>query len=67
VSIFAGVRGFLDKIKVEDVNRFEARLLDEIRTKGANILDAIRTEKALSKDTEEKLKGFLDNFSKVFV
>jgi F-type H+-transporting ATPase subunit alpha len=67
VSIFAGVRGYLDKIKVEDVNRFEARLLDEVRTKGANILDAIRTEKALSKDTEEKLKGFLDNFSKVFV
>ncbi|QQP88933.1 F0F1 ATP synthase subunit alpha [Skermanella sp. TT6] len=67
VSIFAGVRGYLDKVKVEDVNRFEAKLLDEVRSKGANILDAIRTEKALSKETEEKLKGFLDNFSKVFV
>ncbi|UEM04161.1 F0F1 ATP synthase subunit alpha [Skermanella rosea] len=67
VSIFAGVRGYLDKVKVEDVNRFEARLLDDVRSKGANILDAIRTEKALSKETEEKLKGFLDNFSKVFV
>jgi len=67
VSIFAGVRGYLDKVRVEDVNRFEARLLDEIRTKGANILDAIRTEKQLSKETEEKLKSFLDNFAKVFV
>ncbi|UEM20363.1 F0F1 ATP synthase subunit alpha [Skermanella mucosa] len=67
VSIFAGVRGYLDKVKVEDVNRYEAKLLDEVRSKGANILDAIRTEKALSKETEEKLKGFLDNFSKVFV
>jgi F-type H+-transporting ATPase subunit alpha len=67
VSIFAGVRGYLDRIRVEDVNRFEAALLDEVRTKGANILDAIRTEKALSKDTEEKLKAFLDNFAKVFV
>jgi len=67
VSIFAGVRGYLDKIKVEDVNRFEARFLDEIRTKGADILNAIRTEKAISKDTEEKLKAFLDGFAKVFV
>src|SRR3954453_7432586 len=67
VSIFAGVRGYLDKIKVEDVNRFEAKLLDEVRTKGANILDTIRTEKALAKETEEKLKSFLENFSKVFV
>src|SRR3954447_15945912 len=65
--IFAGTRGYLDRIKIEDVNRFEARLLDEIRTKGANILDAIRTEKALSKETEEKLKSFLESFSKVFV
>jgi F-type H+/Na+-transporting ATPase subunit alpha len=67
VSIFAGVRGYLDKVRVEDVNRFEARLLDEVRSKGANILDAIRTEKQLSKETEEKLKSFLDNFAKVFV
>ncbi|WP_158047243.1 F0F1 ATP synthase subunit alpha [Skermanella pratensis] len=67
VSIFAGVRGYLDRVKVDDVNRYEAKLLDEVRSKGANILDAIRTEKALSKETEEKLKGFLDNFSKVFV
>src|SRR3954463_11692555 len=67
VSIFAGVRGYLDKIKIEDVNRFEAKLLGEIRTKGANILDTIRTEKALSKETEEKLKSFIENFSKVFV
>jgi F-type H+/Na+-transporting ATPase subunit alpha len=67
VSIFAGVRGYLDKVKIEDVNRFEAKLLGEIRTKGANILDTIRTEKALSKETEEKLKSFIENFSKVFV
>jgi len=67
VSIFAGVKGYLDKVKTEDVNRFEARFLDEVRAKGADILDAIRTEKAISKGTEEKLKAFLENFSKVFV
>ena len=49
------------------MNRFEAKLLAEVRTKGANILDTIRTEKALSKETEEKLKSFIENFSKVFV
>jgi F-type H+/Na+-transporting ATPase subunit alpha len=67
VSIFAGVRGYLDKIRTEDVNRFEQRLLDDMRSKGANILDAIRTEKQLTKETEEKLVAFLDNFAKVFV
>jgi F-type H+-transporting ATPase subunit alpha len=67
VSIYAGVKGYLDKVKVEDVTRFEKKYLDEIRTKGADILNAIRTEKAISPATEEKLKGFLENFTKVFV
>ncbi|KPF81662.1 ATP F0F1 synthase subunit alpha [alpha proteobacterium AAP38] len=66
VSIFAGVKGYLDKVATNDVNRFEARFLDEIRAKGADILAAIRTEKAISKETEEKLKAFLEGFTKVF-
>jgi F-type H+-transporting ATPase subunit alpha len=67
VSIFSGVKGYLDKVKVEDVNRFEAKLLGEIRSKGADILATIRNEKQISAATEERLKAFLDNFSKVFV
>ncbi|CAO3351315.1 F0F1 ATP synthase subunit alpha [Azospirillum melinis] len=66
VSIFAGVKGYLDAIKVEDVNRFEAKFLSEIRAKGADILAAIRTDKQITSATEEKLKAFLDGFAKVF-
>ncbi|MBW7852129.1 MAG: F0F1 ATP synthase subunit alpha [Rhodospirillales bacterium] len=66
ISIFAGVRGYLDRIALADVNRFEASLLSEIRAKGQDILEAIRTEKAISPATEEKLKTFLDNFAKTF-
>jgi F-type H+/Na+-transporting ATPase subunit alpha len=67
VSIFAGVRGYLDRVKTEDVNRFEARFLDALKAQGADILAAIRNEKAISKGTEEKLKAFLESFCKTFV
>ncbi|AIB10830.1 F0F1 ATP synthase subunit alpha [Azospirillum brasilense] len=67
VSIFSGVKGYLDKIKVEDVNRFEQKFLAEVRSKGADILATIRNEKQITSATEERLKAFLDNFSKVFV
>ncbi|HYH20327.1 MAG TPA: F0F1 ATP synthase subunit alpha [Azospirillum sp.] len=67
VSIFSGVKGYLDKIKVEDVTRFEQKFLSEIRAKGADILAAIRNDKQITKETEDKLKAFLDNFAKVFV
>jgi len=66
VSIFAGTRGYVDPIKTDDVTRFEAALLSEMRAKGADILKAIRDEKEISAATEGKLKTFLDQFSKTF-
>jgi F-type H+-transporting ATPase subunit alpha len=66
VSIFAGVRGYLDPIAVSDVTRFEHGLLDEVRTKGQDILAAIRSEQAISDDTDSKLTAFLDTYAKTF-
>jgi len=66
VVIFAGVRGYLDKIAADEVGRFEAELLDAIRATGADILTAIRTEKDISADTDKALAAFLDRFSKAF-
>jgi len=66
VSIFAGVNGYLDKIDVREITRFEAAMLDEIRSSGADILKAIRLEKDISEGTENKLKTFLDGFVNAF-
>jgi F-type H+-transporting ATPase subunit alpha len=67
VSIFAGVRGYLDKVEVVDVNRFEASLLAELRAKGPEILASIRDKRELTGENEEKLKTFVENFAKTFV
>jgi F-type H+-transporting ATPase subunit alpha len=66
VSIYAGVRGYLDKVKVDDITRFENALLREMRGPGADILAAIRADKAISPDTEKKLKLFMDDFVAAF-
>ncbi|MDP6896218.1 MAG: F0F1 ATP synthase subunit alpha [Rhodospirillales bacterium] len=66
VVIYAGVNGYTDGIGVSDVTRFEAQLLAAIRDKGTDILTIIREEKALSDDTEGKLKAFMDDFVKSF-
>lgn len=66
VAIFAGTRGYLDPIKVEDVGRFERLLLSELRAKEPAILEAIRTDKEIKKPVEEKLVAFLDAFAKTF-
>ena len=67
VIVFAGVRGFLDPLPLEKVTSFERKLRDEMKASGQDILEAIRTEKEISEATEEKLKAFMENFSKTFV
>jgi F-type H+-transporting ATPase subunit alpha len=67
VSIFAGTRGYLDAVGVRQVNKYEADMLSEVRSKQPEILEAIRTEKKISDETEEKLIKFLDGFAKTFV
>ena len=66
VTIFSGVRGYLDSVAVGDITRFEAEMVAEIRARHPAILDAIRSEGAISADTEAKLKDFLDGFTKAF-
>jgi F-type H+-transporting ATPase subunit alpha len=66
VAIFAGVRGYLDKVEVNKVTRFEQAFLAEIRSKHGDILKDIREKRELSADTDKKLSGILDAFSKTF-
>jgi F-type H+-transporting ATPase subunit alpha len=66
VAIFAGVRGYLDKIDVDKVGRFEAQFISELKAKDASVLDAIRTQLEIKPDIEKKLIAFLDSFAKSF-
>jgi len=64
--IFSGVKGYLDKIAIADIGRFEAGLLDALRGSGKDILAAIRDEKAISDKTEEKLHAAIGAYAKSF-
>ncbi|MBD1147454.1 F0F1 ATP synthase subunit alpha [Pelagibacterales bacterium SAG-MED31] len=66
VSIYAGVRGYLDKVAVNDVVRFETEVLNDMRSSHADLLEAIAHEKELSKENDDKLKSILDNIVEKF-
>ncbi len=66
VSIYAGVRGYLDKVAVSDVVRFETEVLNEMRSSHVDLLEAIANEKELSKDNDDKLKSILDTIVEKF-
>jgi F-type H+-transporting ATPase subunit alpha len=67
VSLYAGVKGYLEKIDTSKVREFENKLLDDIRLKGDDILSSIKKDKQLDKETEKKLKAYLEKFVEEFL
>jgi F-type H+-transporting ATPase subunit alpha len=65
-SLYAGTRGYLDAIAVAQVERFETELLARLHSQHAGLLEAIRTQKALSGELESQLKEVLDAFAATF-
>ena len=66
VAIFAGTRGYLDKVALNKVGEFERQLLSGLKAQSPEILTSIRTDREIKKDTEAKLIAFLDTFAKSF-
>ncbi|WP_429910782.1 F0F1 ATP synthase subunit alpha [Glycocaulis sp.] len=60
--IFAGTRGYLDKIATGDIGRFEAELLQHLHADKAKLLDAIRSDQKLSDASEAELVKTLEAF-----
>ena len=64
--IYAGTRGYLDDVTVENVTRYEAELLTFLRGQKKSLLSNIAEEKALTDEVESGIKDALDEFTKSF-
>lgn len=60
--VYAGVRGFLDKVQTSEIGKFEQSFLDHMKARHPDVLASIRNEGFLSKETDEKLKSILEEF-----
>jgi F-type H+-transporting ATPase subunit alpha len=67
VAIFTGVNGYLDKIPVSYVTKFEQGLLSDIRGRHSDILSRIRDTGQLSDDLLAQLKAAADDYAKNFI
>jgi F-type H+-transporting ATPase subunit alpha len=65
-SIFAGTNGYLDKVAVTDVNRYEGAMISYLRSDHAAVLKTIRDTKDLGDEAKKGLVAALDAFAKIF-
>ena len=68
ISIFAGVNGYLDKVKVEYINQFENNLIEHCRNKQKKLMEKIKKDQEVKETTEKELhsvlKSFLSSYNK---
>jgi len=67
ISIFAGTRGFLDDITVEQVLPFEDGLIKFIKNSKADIRKELSEKKEITKELDEKLRAAIKEFKESFV
>ena len=64
VVIYAGTKGYLDKVDVSKIAEFEEGVLKEV---DSSILDAIRTEGAISDALDKKIAAFFEDYTARFL
>lgn len=64
--IFCGVNGLLDDVPTAALGKFEKEFISFLKNSKGDILNSIRTEKALSNELTDKLKGAVEEFKKMF-
>ena len=64
VVVYAATKGYLDKMNVSDILKFEQQLLKEI---DPEILKMIREQKSISPELDKKIKSFFDTFTEKFL
>ena len=64
--LFAGVKGYLDKLDTNRIGAFEKALLSSLRQEGASMITEISTKKAISPELDAQLHKFMANFVSSF-
>ncbi len=64
--IFAATNGFVDAYPESDVKKYEAEMVEFLKTKHPEILKTIVEKKAISDDTKKALLGALGKFAAIF-
>ncbi|MGC8588243.1 MAG: F0F1 ATP synthase subunit alpha [Hydrogenobaculum sp.] len=67
IAIYAGTNGYLDDIPVSSVRKFEMELYGFLDANFKDLLDELKTKKAIDDSVKSKLKTALDKFKASFI
>ncbi|MDP6440354.1 MAG: F0F1 ATP synthase subunit alpha [Pelagibacteraceae bacterium] len=66
VSVYTGVKGYLDNIDINQIRPFEKGLLELIKNEKPEILESIQKSGKIEEDTDKTLSEIITNYKKNF-
>ena len=66
LTIFAGVRGYLDDIDLKNIEDFENQLLEKCKSEQPEIIESISSSGKLDEDVEKKLASLINDLKEKF-
>ena len=66
ISVFCGVRGYLDNIDLKDISEFESKILSVCNSENPEILNEIKKSGKLEEETEKLLIKIIEELKKNF-
>ena len=66
ISIFCGVKGYLDNVELKDINEFENKVYELCKSNKPEIIESIRKSGKLEDEVEKDLRSLIDEFKKNF-
>ena len=64
ISVFTGVRGYLDDVELNHIKTFESEIIEKIKAEKVEILDSIQSTGKLEKEAEESLIQIIEEYKK---
>ena len=64
ISVFTGVRGYLDDLDLNKIKTFEKNIIERIKSEKPEIIDSIEQSGKIEEDTEKTLSQFIESYKK---
>ena len=64
ISVFTGVKGFLDDVELTKIKKFENDIIEKIKSEKPEIIDAIQSSGKLEENTEKLLVQAIEEYKK---
>jgi F-type H+-transporting ATPase subunit alpha len=64
ISVFTGVKGYLDDVDLDKIKKFENDIIEKIKSEKPEIIDSIQSTGKLEEDTEKSLIQLIEDYKK---